>query len=214
MKNLVCSDPCPCTSGSGLYLCLHQAELSIVIRINISRTASFSWSLQCSINRYACCFAGLRVWVLGLNCSRLYSGAVSRERRSCLSGGASGASVGIAPGGSDAFLGLAGPGTCATHRMLRFSDLGIPLLMYPVIWYCIGTGCSGTVLAAVLWLFHTEQTLRLSARLLRLCRWNGAWRSVSVFWVSSDNFTGAGRSALGLHSCALGLFGRYSRQEY
>ena len=109
---------------------------------------------------------GLRVCGLGLNCSRLYSMSVSRERQSCHSGGASGASAGIAPPGSDAFLGLAGPGTRVTRRMLRFSDLGIPLLMYPVIWYCIGKGCSGTALAAVLLLFHTEQTLRLSARLL------------------------------------------------
>ena len=149
-----------------------------------------------------------------MNCSRLYSVWVPWERRSCHSGGASGASAAIAPPGSDAFLGPAGPGTRVTRRMLRFSDLGIPLLMYPVIWYCIGAGCSAIALAAVLLLFHTEQTLRLSERPLRLCLGIGAWPSVSVFWVSSANFTGVGRSALGLHSCALGLFGRYSRQEY
>ena len=35
MKNLVCSDLYPCTSGSGLYLCLHHVDFSIVIRRHI-----------------------------------------------------------------------------------------------------------------------------------------------------------------------------------
>ena len=192
-----------------------SCRLSIAFtEIYILHSIIFLYGALSTGTRGAWCFDALRGWVLDLNCSRLYSVWVSWERRSCHSGGASGASAAIAPPGSDAFLGPAGPGTRVTRRMLRFSDLGTPLLMYPVIWYCNGAGCSAIALAAVLLLFHTEQTLRLSERPLRLCLGIGAWPSVSVFWVSSANFTGVGRSASGLHSCALGLFARYSRQEY